>query len=55
MNAQPGPPNREDASRTAGVRRPEIGPVYERETLLRRVRAARKRLAPGQKAVPKLR
>jgi len=56
MTASPGPPSSDDEGTTRNeVRKPEIGPAHKRDKLLQRVRAARKRLAPGPGAVARLR
>lgn len=50
------PPSSSPTTRTEEVvRAPEIGPALRRDVLLQRVRAARKRLSPNPKAVPRLR
>ena len=55
MNAPPGPLSKKDVTKTRDeIRGPEIGPALKRDTLLQKVRAARKRLSPIPGAVPKL-
>lgn len=55
MNAPPGPLSSKDVTRTQDeIRGPEIGPTLKRDKLLRRVRAARKRLSPAPSAMARL-
>jgi hypothetical protein len=56
MNAPLGPLSNKDVAKTQDeIRGLEIGPAPKRDKLLQRVRAARKRLSPTPKAVPRLR
>jgi hypothetical protein len=54
MNAQPAsqPSDPEPTRVPEPLRGAEIGPALKRDRLLQRVRAARKRLAPGGTALP---
>lgn len=55
MNAPPGPLTTKDVNKTQDeIRGSEIGPAPRREALLRRVRAARKRLSPMPGATARL-
>jgi hypothetical protein len=56
MNAPPGPLSSKDVNRThEEIRGPEIGPALNRDRLLQKVRAARKRLSPiPSRALPRL-
>lgn len=46
MNPPPASPSPRDATPSQEIRGPEIGPALKRDRLLRRVLAARRRLAP---------
>lgn len=46
MTAPSAPSSSKDGTRTREIRGPELGPALKRERLLRRIQAARKRLAP---------
>ena len=55
MNPPPGPLSSKDVTRTQDeIRGPEIGPTQKRDMVLRRVRAARKRLSSTAGAMPRL-
>lgn len=43
-----------DPNQARAVRGPELGPALKRDRLLQRVRNAKKRLSPGNKAVPRM-